>query len=326
MTRTLDRSTAMLVVVSLVCVAGIGLSAATIDTANPIGGSEENQVIDPPSPQDATDVGDNVGGSTDGEQGSGSLGSEFGSVTRCVHVLDSTLGALGVLGVILAITGLIYYRYNFAVALFAGWTILPPTMLGYFLVTDCATTGGSFLSNAASGTLSPGQSPISVGTIPPWAMGGFAFLIVGGAVALLYRASGSDEEVHLEEETEIEDVELDEFAAAAGRAADRVDRDPGVLELISKQALQSGDAEEIAIGLSRVDTALEQLNDRENAITRRIAGVLTDEFENEPPLDVDAHATEFVQELEASLAAHRRVLQSAHVPDEPAVTNTLGNE
>ncbi len=103
-------------------------------------------------------------------------------------------------------------------------------------------------------------------------------------------------------------------------------RDPGVLELISKQALQSGDAEEIAIGLSQVDTALEQLNDRENAITRRIAGVLTDEFEDEPPLDVDAHAAEFVQELEASLAAHRRVLQSAHVPDEPAVTDKLGTE
>lgn len=224
MMQSVDRSTAVLVAVGLVCVAGLGMAAATINSANPVGASDGNPIMDPPSPRDSVEVGGETGAAAGDGHGTGGIGQSYGSLTTCVPLLDSTVGLLATLAAVLSIAGLIYYRYNFALALFSGWTVLPPAMLGYFLVTDCGGGGGSMLSGAASGMLSgPGEGLLGTGSIPTWAMGLFGVAVIGGAIGLLYRTAGTDEVVDIEEESTTEDVELDDFAAAAGRAADRIE-------------------------------------------------------------------------------------------------------
>lgn len=225
MIQSVDQSTAVLVAVSFICVAGIGMTAATIDAANPVGADEGDPVVNPPSPRDAVDVGGSTGAGTgENSRGGTQVGQSYATLTTCVPFLDSTVGLLSVLAVVLAISGVIYYRFNFALALFAGWTILPPMMLGYFLTTDCGTSSGSLLGDAASGALgTSGKGPVGVGQVPPWVMLLFGVLVTGGAVALLYRSSGSEEIVVSQEKTSAEEVELDDFAAAAGRAADRIE-------------------------------------------------------------------------------------------------------
>ncbi|WP_179747500.1 DUF4129 domain-containing protein [Natronoarchaeum philippinense] len=205
-------------------VAGLGLTAATLDTAKPVGGSSQDQVLEPPDPRDDLGSSDQrTGSGGDANQSAGSS-SSYQSLTTCVSFLDTTLGTLSVLLAVLGIALLIYSRYNAALALFTTWTIFPPIMLGYFLVTDCGGGAGIAVGNSASGGFATGGQGIVTATdVPSWMLIALVGLLMAGAAAVLYRTVNADEAVVPQAEDDDDDVHLDQFAEAAGRAADRIE-------------------------------------------------------------------------------------------------------
>lgn len=222
MSATTERSVLIPIIVSLICIAAIGVVGATLNSANPVGASGEDKIINPPTPREAASTSDTAAGKGTNGEGSGAAGSSYQSLTTCVPFLNSTFGTLLVLGGVLAFAFLIYARYNAPLALFTGWTVLPPVMLGYFILTACGPGGGGFSASQGSSLVSPETNLVSVSTVPPWTILLLVGALVAGGVAMLYRSTGDGETVVLEPEAE-SDVELDRFAAAAGRAADRIE-------------------------------------------------------------------------------------------------------
>lgn len=224
MSRAISTEAVASLVIGIVVIGGIGLTGATIDSMDHVGASNDTTV---PADEPA-ETPDDGGGGPPGGGGPGdaniTVSGDRGSgqpISQCVEPLASTAGAgLVALG-FLAIVGLVFYRYNFSAALLVGWTALPPVVLAYFLLTNC---GGGTGSNAESGPSIPGSgTALEVSpNVPPWAMLGLVGVLLLGAVGLIYRTMSEEEVVVVEEETD-EDADLDEFAEAAGRAADRIE-------------------------------------------------------------------------------------------------------
>jgi len=219
------RSRALPLILGLLTITSIGMAAATLDTAEPVGSSGDSTIITPPDPQDF-DPGDpqQNPGNAEGGGVSGGGGIDL-QLSYCIDFLASSLGtSLVVVGFLGIVAGL-FYRYNFATALLGGWTILPPILLVYFLLTNCDTGGGSNRGEGGPGVPNVGESPISGVEVPPWAMGVVVGGVLIGAVAMLYYSANSEEVVRPEaEDEEDEGPGLDAFAAAAGRAADRIEK------------------------------------------------------------------------------------------------------
>lgn len=265
--------TVLAVAVGILCIAGIAVAAATLTTADPIGASDDQTVFEPPSPGGESEF----GGNDDPELANGSGGgapSQGMEMTTCIEPLDGTLGTMGVVVGFLAIVGAIYHRFNLSMSLLAGWTLLPPVMLVYFLVTDCGSAGsgplggGSFATGGdAGGTLVP------VGVVPPWALG----VLVGGvfvvAAVALYRSTGEDEVAVPKEEPD-DEPDLDRFAEAAGKAADRIEEHDadvdntvysawlemtGLLDVDRPETYSAGEFADAAISLGMAESDVSEL-------------------------------------------------------------------
>lgn len=219
------RDSAVPIAIALICILGIGVAAATLTTAEAIGAPEGSQLIDPPDPQgmtgpgDPQQPGDGAQGEGEANQGGGQGGVQL---TTCIEPLASPLGILAYVAAFVGIVGLSYRRFNFPVMVLVGWTLLPPAMLAYFLTTDCGV-GGSTASMTGGASLGrAGEQIVPVSQVPPWLMA----VVVGGLIVaagvILYRSTGPEETVVTEEQA-ADEPELDEFAAAAGRAADRIE-------------------------------------------------------------------------------------------------------
>lgn len=222
MSRSISTEAMSSILIGILVIAGIGFAGATIDSMQPVGAANE------------TDFGQETPAGGGGQSGA-PPGGEFGEtnntsvenanptqpISRCVEPLASTTGTGMVVLGFLAIIGLVFYRYNFSAALLVGWTVLPPVALVYFLLTNCGESGGS---GAESGPSLPGSgTALDISpNIPPWAMLGVTGLLLLGAIGIMYRTVSEEEVEVVQEETE-EDVELDRFAEAAGRAADRIE-------------------------------------------------------------------------------------------------------
>lgn len=208
------------VVLGVVIIVGIGLMAGGLPAASQVDTDGGGMPL-----QDGE--GQNV---TQGEVGNGTIqnisdvsqGTSGMKLSRCVEPLNSTPGTLLVALGFFAVVGLIYYRFSFSAALLGGWTILPPILLVYFLLTNCGgsaeTASGGGLPNVPGGGMALDVSL----DVPPWALLGVVGLVFVLAIGLMYRSLEEEDVVTTEEEIE-EEPELDEFAQAAGRAAERIE-------------------------------------------------------------------------------------------------------
>jgi hypothetical protein len=222
MARTISSEAALSIAIGLVVIAGIGLTGATLDSTEQIGGTNDTALPEDPEDEGQGDAG---GPPQAGEEPSNITGGgqedSQGGISRCVEPLASTPGTALVVFGFLAIVGFVFQRYNFSASLLVGWTLLPPVALTYFLLTNCAEEGGG--GGSGGGPEIPGGTALDVSVnVPPWAMLGVAGLVLLGAVGLMYRTMSDEEVVTIEEDTD-EDADLDEFARAAGRAADRIE-------------------------------------------------------------------------------------------------------
>lgn len=219
-----DQINGTVIVVGLLCVIGIGIASSTLLSAQVYGAGDSQATPELRTPLNQLDpnLEDNV--SDEGGNGTEGAGPEFNQMTTCIPFFDSTMGLLSVIGGFLAIVALIYVRYNIAVSLLLGWTIGPPIGLGYFLVTDCGVGGGDLPVGPGDVDVSnPGNSPVEAVEIPEWSV----VVLVGGALlgaaVLLYQSTRGDEVSEIAEDFQEDDPDLESFAAAAGRAAQRIE-------------------------------------------------------------------------------------------------------
>lgn len=225
MSQDTHRNRIVPVVIGLLAILAIGMGAATLDSARTIGGDDGNKIIDPPDPGgpelNNSDVNETAGNAAGSVSGASGLGIKL---SFCVPFLASTPGIGLVVLAYLSIVGIIYYRYNFSAALLGSWTLLPPVLMVYLLLTNCSTSGsGSSALGGSAGALT-GDSPVGIDQVPPWMMGSIVVGILVVAIGLLYWSSSEEEEIAPQkEENTDDDPELDRFAEAAGRAADRIE-------------------------------------------------------------------------------------------------------
>jgi hypothetical protein len=207
---------APLVLVAL-CVVALGLSAATLTTATA-------PLAEDPTPQpkpivDRGQTGTNTGGGTGTETTQGS----YVDLQVCIEALTSPLAVLAIVALLGGVVALVSRFFTIAAGVIVGLVLIPPTSIAYFFLTNCAASGGGGGQPLPGGVGGLGSSGVG-SPLPPWAAAGLAFaVVVGGAVAVFWSASG-DDEFGLEEDEESASVDATDIADAAGDAADRIEQ------------------------------------------------------------------------------------------------------
>jgi len=88
---------------------------------------------------------------------------------------------------------------------------------------------------------------------------------------------------------------------------DEMAENPDILEILTKDAIQSGRADEIARQLTQTNRAISRLNEREEPIAERLTDVLQDEL-GETPLDLEEQSLDFVHDLRHALRERREFI------------------
>jgi len=88
---------------------------------------------------------------------------------------------------------------------------------------------------------------------------------------------------------------------------DEVGENPEILEILTKDAIQSGRADEIARQLTETNRAIRRLTDREEPIAERLTDILRDEL-GETPLDLEEQSLDFVHALRSTLRDRREFI------------------
>jgi len=230
----LDTASLRVVVVGVVAMAAIAVGAATVASAVGPGapavdspGDDGETVDGQPLPKTPSDPDD--GPPDEGPMTPSAPPGDPMELTRCVQPLTTWWGGLAYFGAFAAAVGMIKRRYSFGAAFMGLYAIAPPALLSYFLSTDCPTYGGPGTGDPGplpDGLPGPGSEPL-VTNLPAEAVVGVFGVVLVGTAAALYRASGGDTITDIEER-EAESDDADPFtprdlAAAAGRAADRLE-------------------------------------------------------------------------------------------------------
>jgi hypothetical protein len=102
---------------------------------------------------------------------------------------------------------------------------------------------------------------------------------------------------------------------------DDLEENPDVLELLSKESIRSGQADEVAEQVARTNAAIRHLRDNEDEVATAVADAVHGEV-SDLPLDLEEQAREFVQDLVSLLHEQRQF-----VGEEPfsAVDDSLGS-
>ncbi|MFB6199053.1 MAG: type I restriction enzyme HsdR N-terminal domain-containing protein, partial [Halobacteriaceae archaeon] len=115
-------------------------------------------------------------------------------------------------------------------------------------------------------------------------------VLTNGKVFEILSVTGDDRR---DGETSIATFDLDEMAD-----------NPEILEILTKDAIQSGRADDIARQLTQTNRAIRRLNDREEPIAGRLTDVLQDEL-GDTPLDFEEQSLDFVHDLRHTLRERR---------------------
>lgn len=223
-----NRATISVVALALLAVVGLGLTAATIDSTyssdlpgagDGPGGPDQDGGAGPSGEVDR-DESTQVNSENRGEQ------SPIKLPKICIEPLTTTPGILALIASLALAVGAAYWRTGFIGASFVGYLFGLPMVAGYGLVTQCpAPPGSSGETGSPLGQLlaaAPLGGSLTSTPIPPSVLIGIFGLTVVAAVAALVSASGT-EDLEPPSEIEEEETDLEEFAAAAGEAADRIE-------------------------------------------------------------------------------------------------------
>ncbi|WP_138004622.1 type I restriction enzyme HsdR N-terminal domain-containing protein [Halalkalirubrum salinum] len=91
---------------------------------------------------------------------------------------------------------------------------------------------------------------------------------------------------------------------------------PELVEILSKNSIQSGKSDEIATQIAQAGEAILHLRENKQQVANELNKVLLDEIGASVPLDTEAQATEFVDELISVLEEQRRAIGTTTSPSE----------
>lgn len=217
----LSRESVPTILLVVLVVVAIGFVGATIDSIS--GGDSGRQVnIDPtenpgnPNPDiDTGNISDN-----------GSISNDRQSINLvvCIEFLRTPPGILSVILGATAILFVSYRQFNTAAALLIGTGVVPIVWGAYFFLTNCTTGGSGGGGGLFSGTsVVSNQGGLSAGSVPPTAAAAVLGLFVLVGIVALVRMTGEDETFEPIDEDVPDEPDASDFAAAAGRAADRIE-------------------------------------------------------------------------------------------------------
>jgi hypothetical protein len=98
---------------------------------------------------------------------------------------------------------------------------------------------------------------------------------------------------------------------------DDLDNNPDILEILSKEAIRTGKADEIAEQVARTNAVIGQLTEDESRVAESVAEAIESEV-GEFPIDLEEQAREFVQDLVTVLREQRQFVSddTPAIPDE----------
>jgi len=219
-----DREQVPVILFLLLTIIAIGLVASTINSVTGIEGGRDIQI----QPRDAGTADDDPEANLSVEGGNGSAIQQQGQVvdlTICIPFLTRSIAPVGIVGLIVFSLSAIYYRYNIATAFLFGTGIVPITLASYFFLTNCIGSSGAGGQGLLSGSdvISNSQEGLtSAPQVPPTLMAVAFGGVMIAAAAMLYTMTGEEETPEPTEEEPAEPAR-DDFARAAGRAADRIE-------------------------------------------------------------------------------------------------------
>jgi len=97
---------------------------------------------------------------------------------------------------------------------------------------------------------------------------------------------------------------------------------PDLLEILSKESIQSGKSDEIATQIAQAGEAILHLQDNKERVANELNDVLLDEIGASVPLDTEAQATEFVVDLISALKEQRKAIGTKPSPEDEEEVST----
>lgn len=95
---------------------------------------------------------------------------------------------------------------------------------------------------------------------------------------------------------------------------------PDLLQILSKESIQSGKSNEIATQIAQAGDAIIHLQENREQVARELNRVLLNEIGTAVPLDTEAQATEFVEDLISALEEQRRAIGTTSILDKEEVS------
>lgn len=101
---------------------------------------------------------------------------------------------------------------------------------------------------------------------------------------------------------------------------DDLTENPGVLELLSKDSIRSGRADEIAEQVGKTNEAIRYLRENEDRVTESVTTAVESDL-GEIPIELEEQSREFVQNLASVLEEQRQFVsqESSRIPEEPKI-------
>ncbi len=100
---------------------------------------------------------------------------------------------------------------------------------------------------------------------------------------------------------------------------------PEILEIISKESIQSGKSDEIAEQIANASTAITQLKHHKEQVATAVDETLTEEIGVSVPIDTEAQATDFVDDVISALEEQRRAIGTTRSTGESVDTPETGD-
>lgn len=98
---------------------------------------------------------------------------------------------------------------------------------------------------------------------------------------------------------------------------------PDLLEILTKESIQSGKSDEIATQIAQASEAIRNLQKEKKQIAKGLNAVLLDEIGAPVPLDTEAQAIDFVEDLISALEEQRRAIGTTSLADDEMSTRDV---
>ncbi len=96
---------------------------------------------------------------------------------------------------------------------------------------------------------------------------------------------------------------------------DDLNKRPDLLEILTKESIQSGKSDEIATQIAETGEAIRYLRENKNQVATNLNDVLLNSIGASVPLDTEAQTTDFVEDLISTLEEQRRAIGSTPSPE-----------